>query len=96
MLLRLALLIQFTKGSAISDQVATTAVQVKSSSYNLNLSNQMLEIETKSRHQESEITLLKTLRVEDKNEINQQTVRVEQLEESVTTKLAAMKQSLNV
>jgi len=85
LLLRLTLLIQFTTGSATSDQVKTTTVQVGSSSYNdLNLSNRMLEIEAKNRHQEGEIALLKTLRVEDKREIIQLRDRVEHLETSMT------------
>jgi len=46
----------------------------------------MSEIEAKNRHQETEITLLKTMRVEDNTAINQLKDRVEYLEASSVVK----------
>jgi len=65
---------------AISNQISTnSAVQLHHTFDESNLSNRMSEIEAKYRHQENEIGILKTLRVEDKKMINQLRDRVEQL-----------------
>ena len=70
----------FTAG-AIPNQIATSsAVQLHHTYDELNLGNRMSEIEIKHRHQENEIGILKTLRVEDKKMINQLRDRIDQLE----------------
>ena len=84
-LLRLAFLMllqpnhHFTAG-ATQNQISTSAVQLNHTCDEVNLNNRMSEIEARSRHQENEIGILKTLRVEDKKMINQLRDRVEQLE----------------
>ncbi len=83
-LIKLALIVQITVGSATSNQVATTAVQLVNSKYDeLDLNSRLSAIEAKSIHQAEEISVLKTLRVEDRKEINQLRDRVEQLEASM-------------
>ena len=49
----------------------------------------MKKIENRSRHQEQEITVLKTNAIEDRKEINQLKLRVAQLEESSTFSVAS-------
>ena len=83
-IIRLVLIVRLTVESATSNQVSTTSVQLVKSRYEeLDLNIRLSVIEAKSKHQEDEISLLKTLRVEDKKEINQLRGRVEQLEASV-------------
>jgi len=83
-IIRLVLIVRITVESATSNQVSTTAVQLVNSRYDeLDLNIRLSVIEAKSKHQEDEISLLKTLRVQDKKEINQLRGRVEQLEASV-------------
>ncbi len=84
-ILRLAFLIlfqpnhHFTAG-ATQNQISTSAVQLSHTCDELNLGNRMSVIEAKSKNQEDEIALLKTLRAEDKTVIDQLKDRVEQLE----------------
>jgi len=87
-LLRLALLIQFTAGAATSlNQISTNGEYViNNCSCELNLSDRMSEIEAKYSHQETEIILLKTTRVEDNKIINQLKDRVDQFEASSVVK----------
>ncbi len=77
------LVLQFTVGSATPNQVSTTAVQLHSRFDDLNLNIRLSATEDKSRHQEHEIDVLKTLRGEDKKVINQLQDRVDQLEASM-------------
>lgn len=81
-LLGFLLLVRFTVGSVVSEQISTPAVQLHSRFDELDLNIRMSEIEAKSKHQEKEISTLKTLRLEDKKEISQLRERVEQLEAS--------------
>lgn len=84
-ILRLACLIlfqpnhHFTAG-ATQNQISTSAVQLSHTCDELNLGNRMSVIEAKSKNQEDEIDLLKTLRAEDKTVIYQLRDRVAQLE----------------
>ena len=81
---RLVILIQFTASETSSDQISTTApaVQIHSQDELLNLNKRMSEMEAKNHLQENEIALLKTLRVEDKESLEQLRNRIEQLEAS--------------
>lgn len=89
-LLRLALLIQFTAGAATSLNPISTHGEyvIKNCSCELNLSDRMSEIEAKYRHQDTEITLLKTMRVKDNKIINQLKDRVDQFEASSVAKIS--------
>lgn len=84
-ILRLACLIlfqpnhHFTAG-ATQNQISMSAAQLDHTCDELNLNNRMSEIEDKSRRQEDEIGILKTLRAEDKMVIDQLKDRVGQLE----------------
>ena len=83
-LLRLALIVRLTVETTATHQDSTTAVQLVNGKYDeLDLNSRLSAIEAKSKHQEDEISLLKTLRVEDKKKVNQLRERVEQLEASV-------------
>lgn len=79
------MLIQYTTGTP-SNQISTTAVTVQLDSQDelLNLNKRMSEVEAKNQRHEKEIDLLKTLRVEDKEVINQLKTRIEQLEASAS------------
>lgn len=93
-LLRLTLLIQVTTGEKTTPNqispIRADGVQLHHSNcgHELNLNDRMSEIEAKSLHQESEISLLKKLRVEDNQVIKQLKDRVEQLEASSVAKNA--------
>jgi len=95
-LLRLALLIQFTTGAANSlNKISTNGEYViNNCSCELNLSDRMSEIEAKYSHQETEVTLLKTMRVGDNKIINQLKDRLEQFEASSVVKISENKKIL--
>lgn len=86
---RLVILIQFTASGTSSDQISTTApaVQIHSQDELLNLNKRMSEMEAKNHLQENEIALLKTLRVEDKESLEQLKNRIEQLEASTSANI---------
>ncbi len=75
--------IRFAVGSATSNQVSTTAVQLRSKVDEFNFNIRLSAMETKSKHQENEIAVLKSLRLEDMKVVNQLRDRVDQLEASV-------------
>ena len=81
--LRLMLVIRFAVGSATSNQVSTTAVQLHSKVDEFNFNIRLLGLEIKSKYQEDEIAALKFLRMEDAKVVNQLRNRVDQLEASV-------------
>ncbi len=88
-LLRLALLIQFTAEATTPISTSEYVVQQRDNNCccdELNSNDRMSEIEAKNRRQETEITLLKTMRVEDNTAINQLKDRVEYLEASSVVK----------
>ncbi len=77
----------FTAG-AIPNQISiNSAVQLHQTFDESNLSYRMSEIEAKNRHQEHEIGILKTLRVEDQKVINQLRDRVEKLETTAAERI---------
>ncbi len=79
----------FVVGAA-SSQISTD-VQLHHTCDGFNLGNRMSEIEIKSKKQEDEIGILKTLRAEDQKVINQLRNRVDQLDLTVNSASANKK-----